>query len=191
MPDQTGTPEDRRSRLPRHGGYAPNTEASLSPTVSGSGRGHHRATMTEHRRVTQIARLKRGLKSGQSHALLGNIAVAYRALGNRRRAFEWWRRAAGPDDGDSFVEVAYCLHYGIGVTRDPAAAMKAYRDALKSRSITAHGWEEALYHLAVAHLDMGGKARRERAITLLRRASADGDYPAASRLLAANQSPLP
>src|SRR5688572_16217554 len=61
--------------------------------------------MNRHRQLAEIASLKRGLKAGRSNLLLGNIAVAYRALGNRRRAFEWWRRAAGPHDGDSFVEV--------------------------------------------------------------------------------------
>ena len=141
--------------------------------------------MTNQGVAVEIARLKRRLKSGQPSALVGNIAVAYRALGNRRRAFEWWRRAAGPQDGDSFVEVGYCLQYGIGVKRDLAAAMKAYRDALNNRFITPHGREEALYHLAVAHLDLGGGRHRHRAIVLLRRASADGDYPAASRLLTA------
>jgi hypothetical protein len=74
----------------------------------------------------EIDKLKRRLRMGD-RVLTGNIAVAYRVLGNRRRAFEWWWRAAGPDDGDSFVEVGYCLQYGIGVRRNPAAAMKAYR----------------------------------------------------------------
>ena len=138
-----------------------------------------------HGPLDEIVRLKRAMKSDHSGTIPGNIAVAYRALGNRRRAFEWWRRAAGPWDGDAFVEVGYCLQYGVGVKRDRVAAMNAYRDALKNEFVTPYGWEEALYHLAVAHLDVGGRAHRHRAMTLLRRATADGDYPAASQLLTA------
>ncbi len=141
---------------------------------------------SRQRRVTlEITRLKRELKSGRTNVLVGNIAVAYRALGNRRRAYAWWRKAAALGDGDALVEVGYCLQYGIGVRREPAAAMKAYRDALRSRSITPHGLEEALYHLAIAHVDLGGSGNQRRAIALLQRASADGDYPSASRLLTA------
>src|SRR5690606_1187754 len=96
----------------------------------------------------EIADVKRDLRTGSSDAHMGNIAVAYRALGNRRRAFEWWRRTARAHDGDAWLEVGYCLQYGIGVRRDPAAAAKAYGSAIASRWITEYGREEALYHLA-------------------------------------------
>jgi TPR repeat protein len=136
-------------------------------------------------RRTEIARLKRRLRQGHTGVLIGNIAAAYRALGNRRRAFDWWCRAADDGDGDACVEVGYCLQYGIGVRRNPMAAAAAYQAASRSRCITEHGREEALYHLAVVHLDDGGTRGRSRARTLLRQAAADGDYPAAIDLLAA------
>src|SRR6516225_12254896 len=67
-----------------------------------------------------IRRLKKKLRLGDSTAS-NNIAVAYRELGDFRRAFQWWRRTAGPKDGDAWLEVGYCLQYGIGTRRDPTA----------------------------------------------------------------------
>ena len=60
-----------------------------------------------------IRRLKKKLRLGDSTAS-NNIAIAYRELGDFRRAFQWWRRTAGPKDGDAWLEVGYCLQYGIG-----------------------------------------------------------------------------
>lgn len=45
--------------------------------------------------------------------------------------------------------------------------------------------EEALYHLAIAYLDLDAEPRgQRRAAKLLREAASDGDYPQASALLA-------
>jgi TPR repeat protein len=132
----------------------------------------------------EIQKLKRELRRGSSIAS-NNIAATYRELGNRRRAFHWWRRTAGPNYGDAWLEVGYCLQYGVGTRRDPDAAIKAYRKAVDSDRVTttAFGEEEAQYHLAVAILDRGAARNLPEVRQLLARAAADGDYPQAKDLL--------
>lgn len=89
-----------------------------------------------------IERLKKQLHRGDPIAA-SNIAATYRELGNARRAFHWWRRAAIPKDGDAWLEVGFCLQYGIGTRRDSAAAIKAYRQAIANDHTTEYGCEEA------------------------------------------------
>ena len=129
-----------------------------------------------------IRRLKKKLRLGDSTAS-NNIAVAYRELGDFRRAFQWWRRTAGPKDGDAWLEVGYCLQYGIGTRRDPTAAIQAYRRAIRTYYTTEYGCEEAQYHLAVALLDRGDTRYRREIERLLTRAAEDDDYPEAADLL--------
>jgi TPR repeat protein len=106
-----------------------------------------------------------------------------RELGNARRAFHWWRRAAIRDNGDAWLEVGFCLQYGIGTRRDAAAAIKAYRRAIANDHTTEYGCEEAQYHLAIALLDRGDLGSRREVERLLKTASEDGDYPRAAALL--------
>jgi TPR repeat protein len=130
----------------------------------------------------EVAKLKKDL---QDEPLIAsnNIAAAYRQLGNPRRAFHWWMRTAGMNDGEAWLEVGYCLQYGIGTHRNPSEAIRAYRQAISRECTTSvFGEEEAQYHLAIALLDRGRGSRRE-AERLLERASEDGDYPQASDLL--------
>jgi tetratricopeptide (TPR) repeat protein len=135
-----------------------------------------------NRHRVAIRRLRTRLRLGDSLAS-NNIAATYRELGNFRRAFQWWRRAAGPKDGDAWLEVGYCLQYGIGIRRDPTAAIRAYRRAIKTYYTTPYGCEEALYHLAVALLDRDDKRYRREIEHLLTRAAEDGDYLEAANLL--------
>jgi TPR repeat protein len=142
----------------------------------------------------EIARLKKRVRSGD-YGQIDNIAATYRLLGNRKRAFEWWRRAATRrvkvywqtgrvSDGSALLELGYCYQYGMGVRRDERAACKSYLAAARSEWIDEYSREEALYHLAVAHLDLDkGPRGQRRAAELLREASADGDYPQAADLL--------
>jgi len=147
------------------------------------------ATATDRRRQ-EILRLKRELRRG-SECASNNIAATYRMLGNFRRAFLWWQRTAVAD-GEAWLEVGYCLQYGIGTRREPAAAISAYRRAIRSYPATEYGREEARYHLAVAVLDRDGTRACRQAANLLALANEDGDYPAAADLLAqlATQGPL-
>ena len=129
-----------------------------------------------------IESLKKQLRRGDPIAA-NNIAATYRELGNAKRAFHWWRRAAISDDGDAWLEVGFCLQYGIGTRRDAAAAIKAYRRAIASEHTTEYGCEEAQYHLAIALLDRGALGSRREVERLLKAASEDGDYPRAAALL--------
>lgn len=122
-----------------------------------------------NRQQLAIRRLRDKLRLGDATAS-NNVAAAYRELGNFRRAFQWWRRTAGPHDGDAWLEVGYCLQYGIGTRRDPTAAMRAYRRAIRTYYTTEYGCEEAQYHLAVALLDRGGMRYRREIKRLLSRA---------------------
>jgi TPR repeat protein len=139
----------------------------------------------------EIRRFKKQLRVGSSTAA-NNIAATYRKLGNARRAFHWWRRTAGPHDGDAWLEVGYCLQYGIGTRRDAAAAMRAYRKAVASDHTTESGREEAQYHLAVALVDRDDVRSHREVERLLNQAAQDGDYPQATQLLArlAERQPL-
>jgi TPR repeat protein len=122
-----------------------------------------------------------------------NIAATYRELGgNARRAFHWWRQAAIPDNGDAWLEVGFCLQYGIGTRRNAAAAIKAYRRAIANDQTTEYGCEAAQYHLALALLDRGDLGSRREVERLLKAASGDGDYPRAAALLVQlrDQQPL-
>jgi TPR repeat protein len=142
---------------------------------------------------SEIAKLKKLVRSGDAMQI-SNIAATYRMAGNRRRAFEWWKRAAERrwKDGSSSMELGYCYQYGIGVRRDPRLACGAYRAAVRSQWIDEYSREEALYHLAVAYLDLdSGQRGRRRAAKLLRVAASDGDYPQASDLLDCLDSPGP
>ena len=113
---------------------------------------------------------------------LGNRALRFRDAAKYRRAYHWWRTAAGLGNGDAWVDVGYCLEHGIGVRRNRALALRAYERAIHSRWITEWCWEEAHYRCGVLLLGRGARGRRE-ALQHLRSAAADGDYPAAAGLL--------
>ena len=119
-----------------------------------------------------------------------NLAIRHRDKGNYRRAYYWWCRAAESGDGDSWVDVAYCLEHGIGVRRDVEAALRAYRRAIRHRWITAWVQEEAHYRRGLLLLVRGARAR-EKALEHLTIAAADGDYPEALALLSAARAGSP
>jgi TPR repeat protein len=127
----------------------------------------------------EISRLKAALRSDR-WVSLANIAVEYRDLGNNRRAYFWWKRAADRGEGDAWVDVGYCLEHGIGVRADLQAAAHAYRKALRSSRITEYGLEEAHYRAAVLLLKNGVGPFRRQALAHLAVAAKDGDYPEAT-----------
>jgi len=112
-----------------------------------------------------------------------NIATIYRDRGSLRLAFEWYRRAMDLGEGGACVDVGYYLHHGIRVKRDLARAQNLYRRAIRSKQICEYDREEAMYCLAVSHLDGGAWGAVRNARALLRRADLDGDYPEARALL--------
>ena len=132
----------------------------------------------------EIAKLKMKLRSNDPCAA-NNLAVIYRELGNRKRAFFWWKRATETwDDGDSYLELAYCYQYSLGVRHDKRKIMQNYWRAIRSHFISEYGQEEAKYHLAIALLDSGEKPiKRGKAFSLLEEAAANRDYPQATNLI--------
>jgi TPR repeat protein len=90
-------------------------------------------------------------------------------------------RAVEMGDGDAAVTAGYGYLYGIGVRRNISAARWMLQRALRARNITPTDREEALYNLAIVHVDSGAPRR---AIPFLERANKDGDYPEATSLLA-------
>jgi TPR repeat protein len=134
------------------------------------------------KQLLEIARLKGRVRQGEN-VPLGNVAILYRDIGNHRRAFAWWRKAAAAGDGDASVDIGYCLQYGIGVRPSVRDARRAFETAMRADLITEHGQEEARYHLALPHLDTKGTAGAKDVAALLADASHDGDYPEAAALL--------
>jgi TPR repeat protein len=120
-----------------------------------------------------------------------NLATVLRDRSDLAGAFRWWRRAAAVGDGDALVDVGYAQQYGLGTRRNPRLARASFESAIHSSQITEFGREEAMYHLAVLLLDEGSASARRRARSLLRRASAGGDFPEAAGLLAAARAGSP
>jgi hypothetical protein len=132
------------------------------------------------RNVAQAIRwYRRAARSGDSTAT-SNLATVYRDAGKAGLAFQWWKRAADMRDADAAVDVGYCYQYGISTRKNAANAKRMFRRAIKSRDITQLGREEAMYHLAVQCIDEG---KRQLAFPLLKRATADDDFPEASSVL--------
>ena|SRR5207247_9255198 len=84
----------------------------------------------------ELSKLKAALRGGDSTAA-NNLAATYRQLGNRRRSFHWWKRAAETRGGDdAWLEVGYCCQYGIGVRRDGSIAISSYRRPFEGTTST-------------------------------------------------------
>jgi hypothetical protein len=76
--------------------------------------------------------------------------------------------------------LATAIKYGIGTGKNSANAKRMFRRAIGSGNITDYGREEAMYHLAIQFIDEG---RLWLAIPLLKRATADDDFPEAASVL--------
>jgi TPR repeat protein len=114
------------------------------------------------------------------HAAASSLGYAYDVGLGTGLAFQWWKRAADMHDGDAAVDVGYCYQYGIGTRKNAANAKRMFRRAIASRDVSQYGREEALYHLAVQFIDEG---KRQLAFPVLKRATADDDFPEAASVL--------
>jgi TPR repeat protein len=123
---------------------------------------------------------RRSVRLGNS-AAASNASTVYRDRGQLVRAHRWMMRAAAMGNGDAAVDAGYDYLYGIGVRRSFTTARRFFHRALRVKYISSYGREEALYNLAIAHVDSGRPAL---AIPLLDRAGKDGDYPEATTLIA-------
>jgi len=174
-----------RSLVRRSAAYAVHllrrAAAKGDPTAAGS-LGYAYDVGQGIRRDTALALMwyRRAAQMGNTTAVT-NIATVYRDQGNLRLAHRWLLRAKTMGDGDAAVTAGYGYLYAIGVRRDLRSARRMFRYALLARDTSPYGREEALYNLAIAHIDSGN---RRRAIPLLNQANKDGDYPEAASLLA-------
>jgi len=123
---------------------------------------------------------RRAAHMGDSGAA-ANIATVFRDEGNLRHAHRWLLRAVKMGDGGGAVTAGYGYLYGIGVRRNISSARRMFRRALRAGDTSAYEREEALYNLAIVHIDRGSPRQ---AIQLLKRANNDRDYPEAASLLA-------
>ncbi|MGC4118584.1 MAG: tetratricopeptide repeat protein [Myxococcales bacterium] len=102
-------------------------------------------TGTGTRRNPEAARrwYLRAYRQGDS-AAASNLATMYRDAKDVAKAFAWFERAAAMGDGDALLEVGKQLLEGRGIRRDESRALKCFWRAVRSRSITEAGREEAL-----------------------------------------------
>jgi TPR repeat protein len=132
------------------------------------------------RNVAQAIRwYRRAVRLGDAGSA-NNLAIVYRDAGKAVLAFKWWERAADMRDGNAAVDVGYCYQYGIGTRKNTAKAKRMFSRAIASKDISQSGREEAMYQLAVQYIDEG---KRKFAFPLLKRATADGDFPEAASIL--------
>jgi len=126
---------------------------------------------------------KRALRQGNGCAA-NNIATVYRDHGDHRRAMLWYRRAVAMGEDEALVEVGFRYYKGIGVRRDPAEAVRCYRKAIASQTISEAGCESAMFYLGVAfHEGYGVKQSDARALKWLRLANIDDDFAQARDLI--------
>lgn len=78
-----------------------------------------------------------------SHAAATNIAILYREQGKHRTMFRWLKRVAEAGDGSAQLEMAKCYLAGVGVRKNPQAAMRCLSVASASTYITESEREEA------------------------------------------------
>jgi TPR repeat protein len=119
--------------------------------------------------VKKAIRWYRQAVRGGSSTAATNLATIHRDAGNSRLAFQWWKRSE-----------EICYQYGIGARKNAANAKRMFRRAIASRNISQYGREEAMYHLAVQFIDEG---KLRLALPLLKRASADDDFPEAASVV--------
>lgn len=126
---------------------------------------------------------KRALRQGDPSAP-GNIASVYKDRGNHRRAMFWYQRAIACGDGDALVEVGRGYYTGIGVRRNPKRAVRCFRKAIISKTITQAGREDAMFRLGLAfHEGRGVKKSNGRAVRWLSQANRDDDHAEANNLI--------
>jgi len=154
---------------------------SNDPTATGSlGYAYDVGRGIAQNKTEALRWYRRAVRLGDSSAA-SNASTVYRDRGQLPRAHRWMMRAAAMGDGDAAGDAGYSYLYGIGVRRNIHSARLMLGRALRSRNISGYGREEALYNLAIAHVDSGHPSL---AIPFLERACTDGDYPEAAALLA-------
>lgn len=127
--------------------------------------------------------LRRAFRAGHSLAA-SNLAITYREIGQLRMAVKWFRKAANAGDGDALVQLGIHHYWGKGVRKNPNAAIRCFRKAVKGGNICGYGRDDAFFLLGLAHFEgKGVKKSTQTAKKLFQRANVDDDHPAARVML--------
>lgn len=127
--------------------------------------------------------LRRAFRGGDT-AAAHNIAIIHRENGRLSRAVRWFERCVAAGDGDALIQLGIHYYWGKGVRRNPAAAVRCFRKAIKAKYISEFGRDDAHFYLGIAYLEgKGVKASIKTVSRLLERANVDNDHPAARRAL--------
>lgn len=84
----------------------------------------------------------RGYGAGESVSAI-NIATMYRDIGDYRREFEWYQRAAALRDGDAKLEVAIRYLSGKGVRPSVKRAIDQLNGVLRTKNTSADAKDTA------------------------------------------------
>ncbi len=113
-----------------------------------------------------------------------NIAITYRENGNFRKAVHWFRESGESGDDDAHIQLGIHYYWGKGVKKDPIAAVRCFRRAIRSKNISEVGRDDAHFYLGIAYAEgKGVKPSVPTARTLFQRANIDNDHPAALEML--------
>jgi TPR repeat protein len=127
--------------------------------------------------------LRKAYRAGDSCAA-NNLAVTYRENGKLRMAVRWFRKCVASRDDDALVQLGLHYYWGLGVRKDPTAAVQFFRKATKGRNISEAGRDDAFFYLGLAYLEAQGvKGSVSHARKLFQRANIDNDHPVAFKML--------
>jgi TPR repeat protein len=127
--------------------------------------------------------LRRAFRAGDTCAAQ-NIAITYRQIGDLRNAVKWFRKSADAGDGDALIQLGIHYYWGMGVRKNPKAAVRCFRIATKAKHISEGGRDDAFFFLGIAYYEgRGVQASMSSAGKFLKRANIDGDHVAADKML--------
>lgn len=82
-----------------------------------------------------------------------NLGDYYHNTGNDSEAFKWYKKAADQDDPYALYRFGYCLHYGLGVSKDESRAVKCWEKAIE---IAKHyDKEKVSFYIGKCYCDLG------------------------------------
>jgi TPR repeat protein len=127
--------------------------------------------------------IRRAFRGGDNCAA-NNVAVIHRENGRFSAAFRWFERGFAAGDDDALVQMGIHYYWGKGVRKNPVAAVRCFRKAIKAKYISGFGRDDAYFYLGIAYLEgRGVKASFATARRLLERANVDNDHPASRKAL--------
>lgn len=113
-----------------------------------------------------------------------NIAITYRENGNFRKAVQWFRESVESGDDDARIQLGIHYYWGKGVRKDPIAAVRCFRRAIRGKNVCEAGRDDAFFYLGIAYSEgKGVKQSLATARKLFQRANIDNDHPAALEML--------